>query len=155
MSFTLSSPVSGATVTGLTSPTYTVTQDTVVAANMKQYVVTALGGTQTDVSLHSVASPFLVSMTKPSVFKPLSLVNPVTGRLTSVPRNHWKMIFLKGATPLAGQAQVPMLARVEFAIPAGVDSADPNEIRAFLSFIGGTFWSGANGITATLMDGVL
>lgn len=155
MSFALSSPVTGATVSGLTSPTYTVSQDTVTPPNMKQYVVTALGGTQTDVSLHSVASPFLVSMTKPATFRPLSMVNPVTGRLTSVPRNTWKMIFLKGATPLEGQATVPILARVEFAVPAGVDSADPNEVRALLSFMGGVIYAQASGISASLMDGVL
>lgn len=155
MAFAPSGAVTGATVSGLTSPTYTVSQDTVTPPNMKQYVVTNLGGTQTDVSVHSVASPFLVSMSKPVVFKPLSMVNPVTGRLTAVPRNHWKMIFLKGATPLAGQATVPILARVEFAVPAGVDSADPNEIRALLSFMGGIFNTQAGGIAAALMDGVL
>lgn len=155
MAFTLSTPVTGATVSGLTSPTYTVAQDTVVAPNQKQYVVTSLGGTQTDVSSHSVASPFLVSMTKPTSFKPLSLVNPVTGRLTSVPRNVWKMIFLKGATPLANQATVPIIVRVEIAVPAGVDTADPNEIRALLSFLGGVYNVSAGGIAASLMDGVL
>lgn len=155
MAFTPSGAVTGATVTGLTSPTYTVTADLVTPPNMKQFVVSALGGTQTDVSLHSVASPFLVSMTKPSIFKPLSLVNPITGRLTSVPRNNWKMIFLNGATPLPGQASVPMLGRLELAIPAGVDSADPNEVAAFMSFIGGIMWSQASGIAASLKDGVL
>jgi hypothetical protein len=121
----------------------------------KQFVVTALGGTQTDVSIHSVASPFLVSFTRPATFKPLSLVNPSTGRLTSIPRNAWKMIFMKGATPLAGQASVPILARVEFLIPAGVDAADPNEIRAFMSFMGGLFNNQANGMSASFIDGVL
>lgn len=155
MAFILSGAIAGAAVTGLTSPTYTVTADLVTPPNMKQYVVSALGGTQTDVSLHSVASPFLISMTKPSVFRPLSLVNPMTGRLTSVPRNTWKMICLKGATPLAGQAAVPILGRTEFVIPAGVDSADPNEVAAFMSFYAGVLWSQASGIAASLKDGVL
>lgn len=123
--------------------------------NCKQYVVTGLGGTQTDVSAHTVSSPFLVSLTKPSSFKPLSMVDPRTGRLTSVPRNVWKMIVLKGATPLAGQASVPNLFRGEFAIPAGVDSADPNEVRAFCSFIAGLLWNQAGGIADSFIAGTL
>jgi hypothetical protein len=122
---------------------------------MKQFVVTSLGGTQTDVSVHSVSSPFLVSVTKPSAFKPLSLVDPRTGRLTSVPRNVWKMIVLKGAIPLAGQAVVPILARLEVAIPAGVDSADPNEIRAFWSFFGGLLYNQAGGLADSCLSGTL
>lgn len=155
MAFALSSPVTGATVAGLTSPTYTNTQDLVTIANAKQYVVTSLGGTQTDVSVHTVSSPFLVSLAKPTAFKPLGLVDPRTGRLTNVPRNVWKQIFLKGATPLAGQASVPILARVEYAIPAGVDSADPNEVRAFMSFMAGVLWSQASGMADSFISGVL
>lgn len=155
MSFAPTSPVTGATVTGLTSPTYTLTADTAPTQFGKQYVVTALGGTQTDVSLHSVASPFLVSFTRPSSFKPLSLINPSTGRLTSVPRNIWKMIFMKGATPLAGQAQVPILSRIEFLVPSGVDSADPNEVRALMSFMGGLLNQQAGGMSASFLDGIL
>lgn len=155
MAFAPSGAITGATVTGLTSPTYTVAADVGPSTLTKQYVVTALGGTQTDVSLHSVASPFLVSLTRPAAFKPLSIINPTTGRLQSVPRNVWKGVCLKGATPLSGQASVPLIGRFEFAIPAGVDSADPNEIKAFMSFFGGLFWNQANGITASFIDGVI
>jgi hypothetical protein len=65
------------------------------------------------------------------------------------------MLALKGATPLAGQAQVPMIFRGEFAIPAGVDSADPNEVKAFMSFLGGIFWAQANGMAGSFIDGVV
>lgn len=155
MSFALTSPVTGAAVTGITSPTYTVAADIAPTILGKQYVVTALGGTQTDVSVHSLSSPFFVSFTRPTTFKPLSLVNPSTGRLASVPRNTWKMIVAKGATPLAGQAAVPILFRGEFVVPAGVDTADPNEIRAFVSFLAGTLSQSASGIAAAMIDGVI
>jgi hypothetical protein len=65
------------------------------------------------------------------------------------------MVFLKGATPLSGQASVPIMARIEFAIPAGVDTADPNEIAAFMSFMGGILNSGANGLAESFKSGVL
>lgn len=155
MSFLLPSPLTGATVTGLTSPTYLNTQDQITLPNAKQYVVTSLGGTQTDVSVHTVSSPFLASLTKPSAFKPLGMIDPRTGRLTSVPRNVWKMIVLKGGTPLAGQASVPILHRGEFAIPAGIDAADPNEIRAFMAFIGGMYWNQASGLADSFISGVM
>lgn len=155
MSFAPSGAITGATVTGLTSPTYTVAADVGPSPLTKQFVVTALGGTQTDVSVHSVASPFLISFTRPSAFKPLSIVNPTTGRLQSVPRNVWKMVVLKGATPLAGQASATIIARMEFAIPAGVDSADPNEVRALMSFLAGILSNQASGIAASFIDGVI
>lgn len=155
MAFSPSGAIAGATVTGLTSPTYTVAADIAPTPTGKQFVVTALGGTQTDVSVHSVASPFFVSFTRPPQFKPLSLVNPATGRLMSVPRNVWKMVCMKGALPLAGQATVPIIYRGEFAIPAGVDTADPNEVRAFMSFLGGLFSNQASGIATSFLDGVV
>lgn len=155
MSFAPSTPITGAAVTGLTSPTYTIAVDIAPTPLGKQYVVTALGGTQTDVSAHSLSSPFLVSFTRPASFKPLSLVNPATGRLTSIPRNVWKMVVSKGALPLAGQAPVPIIFRGEWSVPAGVDLADPNEIRAMMSFIGGLFSAQANGIAASLIDGII
>lgn len=155
MAFSPSTPVTGAAVTGLTSPTFTIAADIAPTPLGKQYVVTALGGTQTDVSIHSLSSPFFVSFTRPATFKPLSQVNPTTGRLTSVPRNTWKLIVAKGATPLAGQAAVPILFRGEFVVPAGVDTADPNEVKAFMSFLGGLLTAQANGIAASLIDGVI
>lgn len=155
MSFAPSTPVTGAAVLGLTSPTFTLAADIAPTSLGKQYVVTALGGTQTDVSTHSLSSPFFVSFTRPATFKPLSLVNPSTGRLAAVPRNTWKMIVAKGATPLVGQASVPILFRGEFVIPAGVDTADPNEVKAFMSFLGGLLFAQAGGIAASLIDGVL
>jgi hypothetical protein len=48
-----------------------------------------------------------------------------------------------------------MIFRGEFAIPSGVDSADPNEIKAFMSFLGGIFWAQANGLSGSFIDGVV
>lgn len=136
MSFTLTSPVTGAAMAGyLTSPTYTVLLDSIPGGGLtKQYAVTALGGTQTDVSTHSTSSPFAISLTRPAVFKGLGTVNPATGALNAVPRNVWKLICVKGATPLAGQPSANAIIRTEITVPAGVDVADPNELAAMLSF---------------------
>lgn len=154
MSFQPNSPVSGAAITGLTSPTYTLTADGVLA-NSKQYAVTALGGTQNEVSTHSPSSPFILSLTRPSAFKSPSLVNPVTGQLTSVPRNVWKMLIVKGATPLSGQSPVNVVFRGEFTIPAGVETNDPQELRALVSFLGGVLSNEGNDLVACFTTGIL
>ena len=87
MSFSLTSPVTGAAQAGLTSPTYTHAADTPPDVNAKQYAVTSLGGTQTGVLAHSVAAPFTTAMFRPKSFKALAPVNPVTGVLREVPSN--------------------------------------------------------------------
>jgi hypothetical protein len=92
---------------------------------------------------------------RPQVFKGPALVNPVTGQLMSTPRNTWKLIVLKGATPLAGQNPVNIVFRAEFVIPAGVDVNDPNELKAMLSFIGGVFWAEGNDLAACFNTGIL
>lgn len=155
MSFTPASPQTGATITGLTSPTYTLTADTPPNPNSKQFAVTALGGTQTDVSSHSPSSPFIVTLTRPASFKAPALVNPVTGQLQSVPRNTWKILVVKGATPLAGQNPVNIVFRGEFVIPAGVDVADPNELKAMLSLVGGIFWNEGNDLATCFTTGLI
>lgn len=131
--FTLSSPITGSTQSGLTSPTYTVVQDSNPEAWGKQYYVSALGGTQTGVIPHSVAAPFTLSMFKPRNLAVLSPVNPVTGVLKSVPVNPYKVITRKGMLPLAGQAYKTGSITSEFRIPAGADLADPLSIRAMIS----------------------
>jgi hypothetical protein len=133
MAFVLSTPITGSTQTGLTSPTYTIVADTAPDSNGKQYYVSALGGTQSGVLAHSVAAPFTVSMFKPKVLKTLAPVNAVTGVLRSVPMNSYKVITRKGVIPLAGQSFKTGHITSELAIPAGSDTADPLSLRAMIS----------------------
>jgi len=155
MSFALTTPVTGAAQTGLTSPTYTVTADTPPNSNSKQYVVTALGGTQTGVISHSVAAPFSVTMFRPQNPQVLSPVSPVTGVLTKVPTNTYKVIGRKGVLPLAGQAYKTALATLVLEIPAGSDTADPANIRALLSAMFGAIVQQSAGVGDTVVSGTL
>lgn len=155
MSFNPSSPVTGGAQTGLTSPTYTLVADTPPAPNAKQYAITALGGTQTGVDTHSVARPFTLTMFKPLVARILGLVNPVTGRLGSVPRNVYTVITRKGVTPLAGQASETMVIETRMSVPAGADVADAPNIRAALSLHFGALWAQSSGIGDTDVTGIL
>lgn len=138
MAITISSPVTGATVSGLTSPTYTITQDTNPSVVSKQWFVSALGGTQTGVTSHSIANPFTVSIFRPAQLKAIAAPNPVTGILTKVPMNKYKFIVRKGALPLANQT--PQVARIqcEIIVPANTETYSPAELKAMISMAIGT-----------------
>lgn len=155
MSFSPSSPVTGTAQTGFTSPTYTITADTPPDINAKQYVVTALGGTQTGASVHSVGSPFTVTMFRPKVPKTLGSPNPNTGVIPNVQNNSYKVIVRKGMLPLAGQPTKVAVMTCTMDIPAGADTASPGEIRAALSCLFGVLSQQSAGIGDTEINGVL
>lgn len=155
MSFAPTSPVTGAPQTGFTSPTYTLTQDTAPSPNGKQYAVTALGGTQTGVEVHSVSKPFTVTCFRPAQFKTLPAANPITGILKNVPMNTTKCLTRKGMLPAANQIPVVGYANTELKFPAGADSADPAAIRALLSLHFGVVWQQAGGIGDLVVTGIL
>lgn len=155
MAYSPTSPVTGTAQTGLTSPTYTISADTFPDVNGKQHAVTALGGTQSGVTVHSVSSPFTISFYRPKVMKVLSAV---TGQLTvarNIPRNVFGLITRKGVTPLSGQPAATMVIRTTIDLPAGADIADPNNVRAALSAHIGMLSQQSAGIGDTTANGVL
>lgn len=155
MTWSPSSPITGATVTGLTTPTYTLTADTAPDSNGKQHAVTALGGTQTGVETHSVASPFTITFVRPKVFKALGKANPVTGLISSVPRNTYKVITRKGVTPLAGQPYATMLITTSIEVPAGADTEDAANIAAALSLHAGAISADSAGVSDAIVSGIM
>lgn len=155
MSYSPSTPVTGTAQTYLTSPTYTLSADAFPDTNGKQHAVTALGGTQTGVTVHSVSSPFTLSFYRPKVTK---VLNAVTGQLTlarNIPRNVYGLITRKGVTPLDGQPPATMVIRTTIDIPAGADLADAANIRAALSAHIGMLSQQSAGIGDTAVNGVL
>lgn len=155
MSFGPSSPVTGASQTGLTSPTYTLTADTPPNAHSEQYAVTALGGTQTGVVAHTVSKPFTVTMERPANFRQIGTPNPVTGVISNVPNNVYKVRVRKGVEPSSGQPSKTMIAELRIAVPAGSDENDSANIRAAMSCLIGVLSSNSAGIGDVLIDGIL
>lgn len=153
MTWALTSPITGGAQTGFTAPTYTHGADTAPDVNGKQVAVSALGGTQAGVTVHSVSSPFTVTMIKPKAFKSLAAVIPNTGLLPSVPKNSWKIIVRKGVTPLAGQPASIMLIKIDIDVPAGADTADAPNIRAAISAAIGALNQQSAGLGDTLVSG--
>jgi hypothetical protein len=154
MTISLTTPVTGQAQTGLTSPTYTITVDVAPDVNGKQWAVTALGGTQSGVTAHSVSAPFTTTFWKPKVNKILGNPNPVTGVIGSVGRNVYKHITRKGVLPLAGQPYQTMQITTTMEVPAGSDTADSANVRAALSMHFGSAVQASAGIGDTLISGV-
>lgn len=155
MSFAPSSPVTGAAVTGLTSPTYTLTTDVAPSINGKQYAVTALGGTQTSVDTNTVSKPFSISFFRPVNLRVLPQANPVTGVIKNVPVNTYKLITRKGVMPAANQVPIPARITTVIDVPAGSDTYEPEDLRAMISSHFGVGWAQASGIADTIVSGII
>lgn len=155
MAVTLTSPITGAAQTGLTSPTYTHVTDSAPDVTGKQVAVTALGGTQTGVTTHSMASPFTMTFFRPKAFRFLGKPNPTTGLVKDVPRNTFKFIGRKGVTVLAGQPLQNMQVTITIDLPAGADTADAPNVRALLSAMFGAVNQVSSGFGDSVVSGIL
>jgi hypothetical protein len=154
MTIALTSPVTGTAQTAFTAPTYTVVADNPPAINSKQWVVTALGGTQGSASVSSVSSPFTLAFYKPQRFTPLAPLNQ-NGVLVGNGFNDYAYVLRKGMLPLAGQQPQTAVFTLKMRVPAGADVASPSEIRAALSMLFGSVSQQSAGTGDTLTSGVM
>lgn len=155
MSFAPASPITGATVTGLTTPTYTIVADVAPNINGKQYAVSALGGTQTGVDFNTVSKPFTMTFFRPPQLRTLPQANPVTGIVKNVPINVYKLITRKGAVPAVNQIALTARITTVIEVPAGTDTYEPEELAAMISAHAGAMWNQADGIFTTVKTGVI
>jgi hypothetical protein len=155
MTVSVTSPVTGGAQTGLTSPTFTLVEDRAPDVNGLQWAVTALGGTQTGVAVHSVASPFTLTFWRPKIARILGNPNVNTGIIANVPKNTYKWIVRKGVLPLAGQPMQTAVLTLSMDVPAGSETADPEDLRAGLSLLVGAVTQVSAGTGDTLVNGVM
>lgn len=148
------SPVTGGAQTGLTSPTYTLAADIAPAANGKQFAVTALGGTQTGVTVHSVSVPFTLTWWRQLVYKLLPQPNPITGIIKNVPINTTKLVVRKGLIPALNQNPVVGSVVISVNIPAGAETYDAANVRALLSLAVGALSQNSAGVGDTVVTGI-
>lgn len=151
------SPVTGpTTISGLTTPTYTLADDTAPEQNGRQQAVTALGGTQTGVTVSSVAAPFTVTIWRPKNLKILGPLNPITGTPSGMGgRNNFVKNVRKGVLPLAGQPYQNMGIKTEYSVPAGADLADAANVKAAVALNAGSEMTDANKLCTLLLTGIL
>lgn len=150
MAITLTGAVTGVAVTGLTSPTYTLSADTPPESNAKQGAVTALGGTQTGVTAHSLASPFTSTYIRPRQFN--LTANTAAGKTQY---NNHRFTTRKGMTvDYVSTVKVGSL-RSDFAIPVGAEAVDIVNIKAMLSAHIGLLTQEVNNVILAISSGVI
>ena len=134
MTWSPDSSITGSDQTGLATPTYTVADDIGPSINARQKTVTALGGTQTGVTSSTLSRPFTATFYKPATLQSLPAANAITGLRASVPNNQWKLIVRKGGEAASG-VPVTAICRLTVDVPAGMETYQPAEVRAMLSFL--------------------
>lgn len=145
----------GGTQTNLSTPTYTLANDLPPDANSRQYVVTALGGTQTNVRVSTAGDPFTLTIRKDKSYKALPPKNPVTGAYGNIPLNKTEILCRKGLY-VDGDSTVRVgNLRLIAELPAGSESADPANIRAMLSMMLGTIWEESADLGDSYVTGII
>jgi hypothetical protein len=149
MTISVTSPVTGAPVSGFTSPTYTLAAATAPNAYSKSWAVTAIGGTQTGAdTASSISRPWTWTFGRPQNYKQLNAVD-TNGVVRGVQFNVFNVTGRKGLTPLAGQASKTSVIKMEIPIPAGADVADVPNIKAHTSsFFGICYQQATNMVDA-------
>jgi len=137
MSFSLSSPITGGAQTGFTTPTYTISADNNPGNNGKQWLVTALGGTQTSVTVHTASDVFTIAAWRPLSYKVAQFVSTTIFR--KPPRNTYKIIVRKGLLVNSNFPKDIGIVTMSFDLPAGSETLDAANIRAMVSASVGAF----------------
>jgi hypothetical protein len=147
------SSITGGAITGFTTPTFTLVDDTAPAVGAKQKTVSAIS-TQGSATANSVSSPFTATFYRPNALRVLPKPNPVTGLRGTIPNNQYKLVVRKGGDCAAG---VPgtIVGRLTIDVPAGMDAYNPDNVKSFVSFLVGILSEESNDLADTLITGVL
>lgn len=134
----ISSPVTGAAVTGLTSPAFTL-----VGVNSdyrtRKYYVSQLGGTQPGVVPHNIAKPFTIEVQRPATIKyPSASVLDTVGNISTVPKNRFDVKTEKGIDVNAAGGVGVSYAGAYASIPVNGTVQDLMSIKSQLSLTVGT-----------------
>jgi hypothetical protein len=125
----ITSPVVGQTnITGLTNPTYTLTEVNAPVPNAQRFIVSALGGTQTGVEVHTANNPFMVTLYSPSSYQAQGDLN-AQGLPRSVPRNNYSTVITKGVEVFPDMIRTNTI-KVINEVPAGAETNDPESLAA-------------------------
>jgi hypothetical protein len=154
MTWSPDSSTTGGAVTGYTSPTFTLVDDTAPVVNAKQKTVSALGGTQGVATANTVSKPFTATFYKPAQVKPLPAPNPITGLRGAIPNNQYKLIIRKGGF-VSADVPAMVIIRLTIDVPAGMDSYNPDEVRSSLSFLVGLLNEESADLVDTVLTGTL
>jgi hypothetical protein len=159
MSVNLTSPVTGTVLNGFTAPTYTLTVANPADNFTRNWIVSAVGGTQGSVAVHTLSNPFAVMIKRPKTLKQAPPVDPSTGLYKgSVPKNLWTVSILKGvqmSTPDGKIVTIPI--KIEIPLPAGVEASSTtlDQLAGALSCTGGVILQVLPQMIQAAKDGVI
>jgi hypothetical protein len=154
MTWSPDSSITGGTITGYTSPTFTQVDDIPPAVNARQKTVTSLGGVQGTATANSASKPFTATFYKPQALRVLPAANPLTGLRGAVPNNQYRLVVRKGGLA-AADVPVTAVCRITFDIPAGMDNYNADEIKSMVSYVVGLLTEESNDLAETLYSGVV
>jgi hypothetical protein len=153
MALSPTSPLTGGAQADLTSPTYTLVSDTAPNAHSKQWYVSALGGTQTGVTTHTVGSPFTLTVERPAQLRQIGSANPVTGVISNIPNNVYTVRVRHGATPAVDQSTRNVLVETRILVPAGTETYDTVNVQAAISLLVGALSDLSSSLGSTAETG--
>lgn len=145
--------IAGGAQTGFATPVFTQVDDTPPAINAKQKTITAVAGIGT-ATANSADSPFTSTFYKVAAAKPLPPANPVTGLRGAIPTNQFKLIVRKGGLCAAGVPGI-IIGRLTVDVPAGMESYQPDQVRAFAGYLVGLLNEESSDFGDTLVTNVL
>ena len=155
MTWSPDSSITGAAQTGFTTPTYTIASDLAPDANSRQYVVTALGGTQANVRASTAGDPFTATIRKDRNYKVLPAKNPVNGAYGNVPLNKTELLVRKGVYIDSDNTIRTANLRIIAELPAGSEVVDAANIRGLCSFALGLLAEEAADYGDSLVSGII
>lgn len=118
--------------TGFTTPGFGTAASSTTVPNGKTAIVVSKTGTQPGgVDVHSASRNFSFLSVRPAVIRTLPPLN-AAGQLVNVPINVYSLSTRKGMTVLSGQPSQHGYVKTQLGIPAGADTADPDNISAML-----------------------
>jgi len=156
MSFTLTGALTGATITGFTTPGYTLTADNAPDVRSKQSIVSQITGSQLGVVVHTTNAPFSVLVRRPGSLRAGSqaLLNGVTGVLSKVPYNEFLILTRKAAQVATNQWWTNEM-RTTAKVFAGTETFDAPNLKALVCAHVGFLSANAQGVVDTCTNGVL
>lgn len=161
MALNLTSPVSGVAITGFTAPTFTIAADTSVPSGVKQWLVTARGGTQGAGAgeVHTLNTPFTITVKRPTVLKTWSKSLAAAVGLSKGPLNDFTLLIRKSEKVNAVGGRTVNMVKVTFSIAPETASQAPgtDDISGLFSVLGGVLGSATylNGLLSSTLDGSL
>jgi len=150
--FSPDASTTGGAITGHTSPTFTLASVLAPFVNAKKWLVSALGGTQGTATANTVSSPFDLTFFVPQVLRALPAPNPVTGARGKIPMNQYKFIIRKGGEVASG-VPAQLVIRTTIDVPAGMETYNPDNVKASVGFLVGVLTEEINDVVDTLLTG--